>query len=121
MLIVVNRSGFLYHGSISRVPGTLAAVSAIQIHILPSCLAHRPIQQAQCPRHSQPTTETPSSHSSHTQSRGSSSPFGRPILRWLALSIILIAGIWFLPPLIVDNRIAGTDMGEDDTAGAAGE
>ncbi|KAH6888930.1 mannosyl-oligosaccharide 1,2-alpha-mannosidase [Coprinopsis sp. MPI-PUGE-AT-0042] len=40
----------------------------------------------------------------HSQSRGSSSShFGRPILRWLALSTILIAGLWFLSPLIVDT------------------
>ncbi|KAH6904716.1 hypothetical protein BKA70DRAFT_1403211 [Coprinopsis sp. MPI-PUGE-AT-0042] len=40
----------------------------------------------------------------HSQScSGSSSHFGRPILRWLALSTILIAGLWFLSPLIVDT------------------
>ncbi|KAH6888938.1 glycoside hydrolase [Coprinopsis sp. MPI-PUGE-AT-0042] len=41
----------------------------------------------------------------HSQSRGSSSSshFGRPILRWLALSTVLIAGLWFLSPLIVNT------------------
>ncbi|KAH6888926.1 glycoside hydrolase [Coprinopsis sp. MPI-PUGE-AT-0042] len=33
----------------------------------------------------------------------SSSHFGRTILHWLALSTILIAGPWFLSPLIVDT------------------
>jgi hypothetical protein len=43
-------------------------------------------------------------HSSQSRKGAlSSSHFGRPILRWIGLSTILVAGLWFLSPFFVDT------------------